>query len=108
MTFGTRIGPWWSTISLCACLNRDLHSSCAKFGVGVECGTLQYLPHGLQLSLFLLIGRRELLHHLHQVLLLCMLSLPELPAPQPRLTVRRQEPQPKQLDARLNSCHKTK
>lgn len=63
----------------------------------------QYLSHGFQLSLFILIGRLELPHPLHQVILLHMLPLPELSAPQPGLTVRRWQSQPQQLDARLNS-----
>lgn len=67
----------------------------------------QHLPHSLQLSLFVLIGRLELLHPLRQVLHLRLLPLPELSAPQPGLTVRRQQTQPQQLDARLDSCRET-
>lgn len=67
----------------------------------------QHLPHSLQLSLLVLIGRLELLHPLCQVLHLRLLPLPELSAPQPGLTVRRQQPQPQQLDARLDSCRET-
>lgn len=63
--------------------------------------------HGFQLSLFALIGRLELPHPLCQVVFLHLLPLPELPAPEPGLAVRRQQPQPQLLDARLNSCHKT-
>lgn len=64
----------------------------------------QYPSHSLQLSLFVIIGQLELLHPHCQVLLLHLLPLPELPAPQSRLAVWRQKPQPQQLDACLNSC----
>lgn len=67
----------------------------------------QYLPHTLQLHLFVLTGRLELVHPLCQVVLLHQLFLTVLPAPQPGLAVRRRQPQPQQLDACLNSCRDT-
>lgn len=64
----------------------------------------QYLPHGLQLPLFVLIGCLQLPHPLHEVVLFHVLLLPELPAPQAGLAVRRRQTQPQQLDARLDRC----
>lgn len=94
--------------SKCYC-NQGSHNSSSHMT-----GLLEFLvdlstdnSHGFQLSLFALIGRLELPHPLCQVVFLHLLPLPELPAPEPGLAVRRQQPQPQLLDARLNSCHKT-
>lgn len=67
-----------------------------------ECLWRWYLPHLLQLLLFVLIGCLQLLHLLLQVLHLHLLLLPQLFAPEPGFTVRRQQPQAQLLDAGLN------
>lgn len=81
------------TFELCKCLLNP--TRCDSLFLQVSffvLSTEQYHPHILQLSLFVLIGRLELLHLLCQVVLLCLLPLSELPAPQTGLTVRRREP----------------
>ena len=62
----------------------------------------KYLPHGLQLPLFALVGGLEVPHPLLQLLLLRLLLLTELPAPEAGLAVRGGQPQPQQLDTRLD------
>lgn len=66
-----------------------------------------HLLHGLQLPLFVVVGRLQLLHPLRQVVLLGLLPLPELFAPQPGLAVGRWQPQPQQLDAHLDGYRAT-
>lgn len=66
-----------------------------------------HLLHGLQLPLFVVVGRLQLLHPLRQVVPLGLLPLPELFAPQPGLAVGRQQPQPQLLDAHLDGYHAT-
>lgn len=61
-----------------------------------------YLPHLLQLPLFVLVGRLQLLHPVLQVLHLHLLPLPQLPAPEPGFAVRGRQPQAQLLDAGLN------
>lgn len=77
--------------------------SVTNFYFSVNVSSKRHLPHDVQLHLVAVVGRLELFHPLGQVVVLLLLPLPQLAAPQPGLAMSGGKPQPQQLDATLNS-----